>query len=266
MAGSARYSMIGAAGRRLRAAEWHHDADQSKPPLLMLTGIGINLELFDPVAAAFPERRVVAFEMPGIGKSPDPFLPYTMNGMALTTAAVLDQFGIERADVMGMSWGGALAQQFAFQHRARINRLALVATSAGAAMVPGNFAALRHLLDPREYTVEKTLRRNLAAFYSGGGSGDPISLNAVLPPSPIGWTYQLAAFTGWTSAPFLPLLDMPVLVMADEDDQIVPPVNARYLASAIPGAALEMFSGGGHLFILSQRKAFAEKLRDFLDS
>ena len=258
--------MIGAAGRRLRVGEWHRDADPVRPPLLMLTGIGINLELFEPVAAALPDRRIVSFDMPGIGKSPDPFLPYTMNTMALTVAAVLDQLGIEQADVMGMSWGGALAQQFAFQHRARTNKLALVATSAGAAMVPGNFAALRHLLDPREYTVEKTLRRNLASFYCGGGSDAPVSLNAVHPPSPIGWSYQLAAFAAWTSVPFLPLLDMPVLVMAGEDDQIVPPANAQFLARTIPQARLTTFPGGGHLFVLSQKAAFAERLREFLDA
>lgn len=257
--------MIGAAGRRLRAAEWHADADPALPPLLMLPGIGINLEVFEPLAAAMPERRIISFDMPGIGQSPDPFLPYTMSTMALTVAAVLDRFEIERTDVMGMSWGGALAQQFAFQHRARTNRLALVATSAGATMAPGNFAALRHLLDPREYTVQKTLRRNLAALYCGGGSDAPVSLNAVRPPSPLGWTYQLAAFTGWSSAPFLPLLDMPVLVMGGEDDQIVPPINAHFLARAIPDARLEMFAGGGHLFPLAQQERFIATLRQFLD-
>ena len=262
---TARFSMIGVAGRRLRAAEWHGDADPAIPALLMLTGIGINLELFDPVAAAFPERRVIGFDLPGIGGSPDPVMPYTMATMALTTAAVLDHFEVDRADVMGMSWGGALAQQFAFQHRHRTRRLALVATTPGATMIPGNPGMLRHLLDPREYTVEKTLRRNLAALYSGGGSDDPVSLNAARPPSPLGWSYQLAAIGTWSSLPFLPLLDMPVLIMADSDDQIVPPANAHLLAGAIPDSRLEWFTGGGHLFLLSQRRKFVETLREFLD-
>lgn len=263
--GTAQFAMAGIAGRRLRVAEWHADADPQIPPLLMLAGIGINLELFEPVASAFPERRVIGFDMPGIGGSPDPLVPYTMATMALTTAAVLDHFEVERADVMGMSWGGALAQQFAFQHRHRTRRLALVATTAGATMIPGNPGMLRHLLDPREYTVEKTLRRNLAALYAGGGSDEPVSLNAARPPSPLGWTCQLAAIGTWSSLPFLPLLDMPVMVFADSDDQIVPPANAEMLACAIPGARLEMFSGGGHLFLLSQRRKFTEKLREFLD-
>ena len=263
---TAQYSMIGVAGRRIRAAEWNGDADPARPPLLLLSGIGMNLELFDPVAAALPDRRIVSFEMPGIGKSPDPFVPYTMATMALTTAAMLDHFGIEQADVLGMSWGGALAQQFAFQHRQRTGKLVLVATTAGATMMPGNLSMLRHLLDPREYTVDKTLRRNLAALYAGGGSDEPVSLNAARPPSPLGWAYQLAAIGTWSSLPFLRMLDMPVMVMGGEDDQIVPPCNIHLLASTIPGARLEMFERGGHLFLLSQRARFAELVEDFLNS
>jgi len=263
---AAPYRMIGAAGRRLRVGQWHGDGASSAPPLVMLTGIGMNLELFEPLAASFGERQVVAVEMPGIGATPDPLLPYTFPTMALTVAAVLDQLEIEQADVMGMSWGGALAQQFAFQHRRRTRRLALVATSAGATMFPASFKTLRHLLNPAEYTVEKALKRNLGALYAGGGAGEHVSLNTARPPSPLGWACQLAAFATWSSLPFLPLLRLPVLVMGDEDDQIVPACNTHVLAKAIPAARLEMFNQGGHLFLLSQREKFVVKLREFLDS
>ncbi len=230
----------------------------------MLNGIGLNLELLAPIARAMPEREVITFDMPGIGQSPDPIFPYTIPSMALTTAALLDRLEIEQADILGISWGGALAQQFAFQHRARTGRMILAATSAGAAMVPGNPSMLAHMADPREYTVERTLRRNLASIYNGGGMGK-VSLNAAKAPSPLGFSYQLAAFAAWTSLPFLPLLSLPVMVMADEEDQLVPPSNAHFLHNAIPHSRLEMFNGGGHLFMLSQQDRFIEKLRAFLD-
>lgn len=263
------YRMTGVAGRRLRIGEWNADAPsgaRSARPLLLLGGIGINMEVFEPVALALPERRVISFDMPGVGKSPDPIFPYTMGQMALTCAALLDRLGIERADVLGISWGGALAQQFAFQHRARTGRLVLAATGAGATMVPGNPKILSHLADPREYTVQRTLKRNLAMLYAGGGTGEPFSLNAIRAPSAMGWACQVGAFAGWSSLPFLPLLDVPTLVMADSDDQIVPPVNARVLHEAIPGSKLAMFDGGGHLFMLSQTKRFTEVLCQFLDA
>ncbi|MES2300901.1 MAG: alpha/beta hydrolase [Pseudomonadota bacterium] len=263
MTNKTQQSMIGVAGRRLHVARWHAGAKGHRP-LLMLNGIGMNLELLAPIARALPEREIISFDLPGIGQSPDPIIPYTIPCMALTTAALLDRLEIEQADILGISWGGALAQQFAFQHRARTGRLVLAATSAGAAMVPGNASMLAHMADPREYTVERTLRRNLASIYNGGGSGK-VSLNAAKAPSPLGFSYQLAAFATWTSLPFLPLLSLPVMIMADEEDQLVPPSNAHFLHNAIPHSRLEMFHGGGHLFMLSQQDRFIQKLRSFLD-
>lgn len=263
MARTARLSMIGVAGRRLHLARWNVGATKH-PPLVMLNGLGLNLEMLGPIARALPEREVICFDMPGIGSSPDPIIPYTMSCMALTMAALLDRLEIEQADLLGISWGGALAQQFAFQHRARTRKMVLAATTAGAAMVPGNMSMLAHMTDPREYTVERTLRRNLAMVYNGGGN-ERISLNAVKAPSPFGFSYQLAAFIAWTSLPFLSYLSMPVMIMADQQDQIVPPSNAHFLHNAIPGSKLEMFEGGGHLFMLSQRDRFIARMRAFLD-
>jgi pimeloyl-ACP methyl ester carboxylesterase len=257
------YAMIGVAGRRLRVAQWHAGKSAWRP-LLLLNGIGMNIELLEPVAQAMPERHVICFDMPGIGRSPAPIFPYTVPQMALTTASLLDRLGVESVDLLGISWGGALAQQFAFQHRAHTGRVILAATTAGAAMVPGDLTMLRHLADPMEYTVERTLKRNLASLYNGGGNSI-VSLNAAIAPTPLGWAYQLASFGAWTSTPFLPLLDMPVLIMGDDDDKIVPPSNIQYLHNAIPHSRLEMFSGGGHLFMLSQQDKFVATVRAFLD-
>lgn len=259
------FSMIGVAGRRLRLGQWHQDADVHRP-LLILNGIGMNIEMIAPIATALPDRHVLCFDMPGIGRSPPPVLPYTIPCMALTTAALLDRLGLEQVDILGISWGGAVAQQFAFQHRARTGTLVLAATGPGALMTPGNPAIMAHLADPLEYTVKQTLKRNLAMLYNGGGLEQAVSLKEAIPPTPAGWAYQMSSFATWTSAPFLPLLSVPVLVMGDEDDKIVPPANAHFLHNAIPGSRLEMFRDGGHLFMLSQRDRFVDKLTGFLDT
>ncbi|MCX7282881.1 MAG: alpha/beta hydrolase [Novosphingobium sp.] len=257
-------SLIGVAGRRLHVARWNQGADAHRP-LLMLNGIGMNLELLEPLARALPEREVICFDMPGIGGSPDPFIPYTIPQMALTTAALLDHLDIAEVDLLGISWGGALAQQFAFQHRARTGSMVLAATAAGATMVPGNPAMMAHLADPREYSVEKTLKRNLASIYNGGGSAQ-VSLNAAKAPSPLGFSYQLGSFACWSSVPFLPLLRVPVMIMADEEDQLIPSSNAHFLHNAIPHSRIELFRGGGHLFMLSQQERFIAIMRDFLNA
>jgi len=255
------FSMVGVAGRRLRIGQWHVGAGGT--PLVLLNGIGMNMEMLEPVAREMPDRRLISVDMPGIGQSPDPIFPYTIPQMALTLAALLDRLHIDVVDMLGISWGGALAQQFAFQHRARTQRLVLAATSAGTVMVPGNPAMVGHMLDPLEYSVEAALRRNLATLYNGGGSGR-VSLNAAIPPSPVGWACQLSAFAMWSSVAFLPLLSLPVLVMADNEDQLIPVSNAHFLHNAIPGSRLELFEGGGHLFMLSHPAGFAAKLADFL--
>ena len=255
------FSLMGVAGRRLRMGQWHADAEGT--PLVLLGGLGMNMEMLEPVARAMPDRRLISVDMPGIGLSPDPIFPYSMPDMALALAATLDRLEIDAADVLGISWGGALAQQFALQYTARTRHLVLAATSAGGVMMPGNPALPAHWLDPTEYSVEAALRRNLATLYNGGGSGQ-LSLNAAKAPSPLGWAYQLSAFATWSSAAFLPMLSMPVLIMADADDQLIPVTNAHFLHHAIPGSQIVLFKGGGHLFMLSHPQAFVEKLVHFL--
>ena len=254
-------------GRRLRVAQWNFAGDDADSlPLLVFNGIGMNLELLDPLARAMAPRRVLCFDMPGIGKSPDPVVPYNAVSMALASAAILDRLEIAQVDVLGISWGGGIAQQFALQHRTRIGKLILAATSAGMLMAPGNLPALARLADPSEWTMGKALQRNLALLYNGGGTGDPVSLNAATPPSPSGFLYQLAALAGWSSVPLLPLLDVPTLIMAGDEDQVVPPVNSQFLHALIPGSKLRLIRGGGHMFPFSHRSAFLSEVERFLGS
>lgn len=257
--------LLRALGRRLRVADWNADgADRGEPPLLILNGIGMNCELIEPLAKALAPRRVISVDMPGVGRSPDPVVPYNAVTMAMTASVVLDRLGIERADVMGVSWGGGVAQQFALQHRSRVVRLVLVASSAGMMMAPGNAAVLSGLAEPSAFTARKALHRSLAMLTNGGGSGAPVSLNAATPPSPIGWYYQLGALLGWSSVPFLPLLDLPTLIVTGDDDHVVPPLNARFLHALIPGSRLRLIEGGGHLVMLSHTVELAAELAAFL--
>ena len=84
------------------------------PPLLLCNGIGASLELFQPfVDALDPQRPVIRFDMPGIGGSPAPVVPYHLATLPSLLGGLLDQLGYEQADVLGISWGGGLAQQFA---------------------------------------------------------------------------------------------------------------------------------------------------------
>ena len=117
-------------GRSLRVAR--AGRDPAWPPLLLCNGIGASLELLQPfVDALDPRREVIRFDLPGIGGSAGPVVPYHLWTLAPLLSGLLDQLGHQRADVLGISWGGGLAQQFAVRCPSRVRRLVLVATSPG---------------------------------------------------------------------------------------------------------------------------------------
>ncbi|WP_428028526.1 alpha/beta fold hydrolase, partial [Altererythrobacter sp.] len=206
-----------------------------------------------PLAEALPDRAFVMFDMPGIGGSPEPVVPYNTITMAWTTAQLLDKLGIERVDVMGVSWGGAMAQHFAIQHPGRVRRLILAATSAGMLMVPGNASSLSKMADPRRYIDSAFMEEHFQTLY-GGALGNAVDkmehIHRLKPPSPRGYFYQLIAMLGWTSAPALPFMRKQTLIMMGDEDHIVPLTNGWFLDKLIPNSELMVLRGGGHLFLL----------------
>lgn len=266
---SCEISLEDVGGRTLRVARWRFDEPSNHPPILFFNGIGANIEAVAPLAETLTERGFIMFDMPGTGESPDPTVPYNPFTMAWTAARVLDRFGIEVADVMGVSWGGAMAQHFALQHPRRTRRLVLAATTPGMLMVPGDFSAISKMGNPRRYVDAKFMNKHFATLY-GGLTQNPGAkaqhIGRLKPPSPRGYVYQLLAMLGWTSLPALPFLAKETLVMMGENDTIVPVINGRILASMIPNSRLEIFEGGGHLFLLTHPEESTALLREFLDA
>lgn len=259
-------------GRTLRVARWRARSSTGKRgksaalPLLFFNGIGANIELVAPFAQQLGERDFVIFDMPGIGESPDPVLPYNPITMSQTAAALMTDLGYDRMDVMGVSWGGAMAQHFAMQYPARVERLILAATTAGWMMMPGKLSALTKMANPRRYIDPDFMATHFATLYGGKTDGAGGHVGRIRPPSGLGYFYQLLAMVGWTSAPLLPfLLKAETLVIMGEEDNIVPVINGRFLASLIPGAELKIIPDGGHLFLVSQAEESLAIINEFLD-
>ncbi len=255
-------------GRELRVATWRLDVPSDHLPLLFFNGIGANIEAVAPLAQALDDRGFVIFDMPGVGGSPEPVVPYNPFTMGWTAARLLDALGLERIDLMGVSWGGAMAQHFALQHPGRVRRVILCATSAGMAMVPGKLSALSKMADPRRYVDAAFMQKHFRTLYGNGLGNSPDRLAHMArlrPPTTRGYIYQLIAMLGWTSAPALPFLKKPTLIMMGDEDAIVPLANGRILHRLIPNSELEIFEGGGHLFLLSHREQSVSCIRAFLD-
>jgi poly(3-hydroxyalkanoate) depolymerase len=252
-------------GRTVRVARWL-SGKTDHLPILFFNGIGANLELIAPLAEMLHERDIVTFDMPGIGGSPDPSVPYRPWMMARLADELLDLFGYGQVDVMGISWGGAMAQQYSIQYGHRVNRLILVATTAGMLMVPGKLSALTKMVDPRRYIDPNYMLKNFKTLYGGADKGALGHVDRITPPSKTGYFYQILAMLGWTSAAFLPLIRSQTLVMMGDADTIVPLVNGKFLASLIPHSTLEVIEGGGHLFLVAQAEQSVKLIRDFLDA
>lgn len=263
-------SMEEIGGRTLRVATWRLDQPSDHPPILFFNGIGANIEAVAPLAEALSDRGFIMFDMPGVGESPDPVVPYNPFTMSWTTAKLLDRFGLDTVDCVGISWGGAMAQHFTLQHGDRVRKLVLIATTAGMLMVPGNPASFTKMADPRRYIDPEFMNEHFATLYGGldadGAAHQKDShIGRLKPPSPRGYVYQLLCMLGWTSAPALPFLKKETLIMMGDDDQIVLPINGKFLNTLIPNSRLYTVKGGGHLFLLTHSDESIAELRSFLD-
>lgn len=239
------------------------------PPLLLCNGIGASLEALQPLVDALdPRRGVVRFDVPGVGGSPPPPTPYTMPALASWLGALMTRLGHPTYDVLGLSWGGGLAQQLAFQQRRRVRRVVLVATGTGSLMVPARPEVLRIMLTPRRHRDPDYAAKVASTIYGGSMRTDPERgarlLHSVTRAGPKrGYYLQLLAGAGWSSLPGLPFVRQPVLVLAGDDDPIIPLVNGRIIAGLVPRARLHVYRGG-HLGILTESDELAPVVESFL--
>ena len=238
-------------------------------PLLLINGIGANLELLQPfVDKIDPAVEVIRFDPPGVGGSPLPRGPYRFSGLCRLIAAMLTELGYDRVDVLGISWGGGVAQHFAAFQRARCRRLVLVATATGTPMVPARPSVLVHLMTPRRYLDPGYLGQVGGELYGGLARIDSAEIVAAMHdgrrggPSR-GYLYQLTAAAGWTSLPFLPRLRQPTLILAGDDDPIIPLANARIMHRLIRGSQLHIYHGG-HLALVTEAAELAPVVDGFL--
>jgi poly(3-hydroxyalkanoate) depolymerase len=176
---------------------------KGRPPRLLFNGIGANWQVAKPFLHALTKTAAIIFDVPGIGGSPIPSLPYRPSTLARLAAGVVAQLGHWHVDVAGVSWGGRVAQQFAHQHGDTCRKLVLAATLPGAIMLPGKLSVAWKLATPRRY-VDRNYMRSIAAEVYGGAFRSDAELiathaEAMVGVTSLGYLFQLLAMTGWTS-------------------------------------------------------------------
>jgi poly(3-hydroxyalkanoate) depolymerase len=241
------------------------------PPLVLCNGIGASLDLLQPfVDEVDPRIEVVSFDIPGVGGSPTPKVPYNFPLLACLVGRLLDELGYDRFDALGISWGGGLAQQLAFQHPRRCRRLVLVSTATGSLMVPANPLLLAKMVTPRRYRDTDYAKSIAAQLYGGRLRDEPDLARTLLYEQErlgprVGYFLQLLAGVGWTSLPALPLIRQPTLILAGNDDPIIPLANARIMRALLPHATLHVYDDG-HLGLLTAADELGPLVSRFLTS
>src|SRR5437588_3781583 len=208
-------------GKRLRIAI--RPGNGARPPLLLMNGIGVNLEVLQPFVDALALAiEVIRFDVPGTGGSPAPRIPYRFSALARLVTKMLDQLGYQQVDVLGVSWGGGLAQQFAFQYPDRCRRLILVSTGTGALMVSGRPSVLAKIATPRRYQDPDHMEQITGEIYGGKVGTQPELAHEFAQTthfgSALGYFYQMLGGVGWTSIFWLRTLRQPTLILHGDND------------------------------------------------
>lgn len=241
-------------------------------PLLLIQGIGGNLDMWRPLTANLPGRQLVMYDHPGTGGSGQPWLPATMAHNAWIASRVLRALNLGTVDVLGYSWGGLVAQHLAFQHRWAVRRLVLVSTTVGWGGALPAFRVVRRMITPRRYYSRSYFRQVAPIIYGGEFRTDRTLADVEFdnrlthPPTGLGYLCQLAAAATYSSIPALTLIGAPTLVLAGDDDPVVPSMNARLLASLLPRGSVHVMAGAGHLLLVDRVGEAARVIEGFLSA
>lgn len=242
------------------------------PPLLLVHGLGASLDLWEPLVEELKdEYTIITLDNPGAGASTVPWPAWRMHKYAETLDAVLSELEFDVVDVVGLSFGGMICQEFAFKYPHRIRRLVLAGTSAGIGATFGNPLAISVLATPLRY-YSRTYMAAVAPFLYGGTAdgGSKLvqrqsDLRHKMRPSIPGYFAQLATASTFSSAWFLQHIRVPTMVLAGAEDPITNTLSCGFVASMIPDAEYAEVEGGGHLFLMERPAISAAILRDWFE-
>ena len=239
-------------------------------PLVLINGIGAHIKMWKPLERALPGLRIVSFDAPGTGRSPTQVLPSTIYDLGRLVDGLFDEVGLANADVLGYSFGGAVAQQFAAQFPWRVRRLVLAATVPGWGGVPGGWKAFLAMATPMRYYSRRFYERTAGTIAGGRARRDHDYVQGLwrdragYVPSFTGYAQQMWALSTWSSLPWLKRIQAPTLVVVGDDDPLVPLSNALMMAARIPNARLYVGEREGHFQLLDEHSGAVRAIRGFL--
>jgi 3-oxoadipate enol-lactonase len=245
-------------------------------PLVLIYGyVGHSRLWFRQIPVLSKQYRVVAFDNRGVGRSDKPDIPYTMAMMAGDIAGLLDIIGIDSAHIFGISMGGMITQHFALNYPQRVISLILGCTACGGIHMiqpePESMAALFDFERLKKMTPEEVTRQAMPFCYSQEFIErnpdiieERVAKQLEYPTPGHGATRQAGAIMGHDTYELLPRIKSPTLVIAGDNDRLIPVENSRILASRIPGAELAIIKGAGHEFFIEDAEEVNKIILAFL--
>lgn len=237
-------------------------------PVVLLHPVGLDHSFW----GEFAERcatlhRVVAIDLPGHGASPSLVGEGDINAYVDAVVATMDQLNLGAASIVGLSFGGMIAQQLALRHPDRVARLVLGACGGEIPQQAREAIRARGQLAMEggmEAVVEATLARWFTTSYLD--SADAVRVRArLLADRPADWNRAWQAIATHAALDRLPALRIPTLVIVGDQDLGTSLSAATALADAIPGSRLEVAAGAPHMLQLEYGSAYARLVLDFLD-
>ena len=257
----------------LRGLRFYYELRGSGPPLLVFNGSGGDLRrkpglLDGPLAEHF---ELLCHDQRGLGQTDRPDRAYSMRDYAEDAAALLDAVGWDRCRVLGVSFGGMVAQEFALRFGSRVERLALACTSSGGA--GGASYPLHELAElPADERGLRTLELSDTRMDAAWRKSHPDAVETMAklrdpandpgagePHRELGARRQLEARSEHDTWDRLPQIAAPTLCCGGRYDGIASPANMERLAGRISGAKLELFEGG-HLFLMQDPSAWGRSI------
>ena len=246
-------------------------------PLVLIYGYAGDSGLwFRQIPVLSKKYRVIAFDNRGVGRSDKPDIPYTMAMMAGDVAGLLDVIGVDAAHIFGVSLGAMIAQHFVSNYPGRGVSLILGCTTCGGPHSvqpePESLAALVDFERFKKMAPEEVVRQAMPLCYSQKFMKEHpdiidkrVAKQLEYSTPRHGATRQAEAVMGHDTYELLPRIQLPTLVIAGDNDRLIPIANSRILASRIPKAKLVVLKGPGHEFFIEDAEDTNRLVLDFLD-
>jgi pimeloyl-ACP methyl ester carboxylesterase len=242
-------------------------------PLVMIMGLGGARSSWRSQKGLFKKYyRTVTFDNRGVGKSDKPIGPYTIKMMGDDTLGLMDQLGIEKAHVLGVSMGGMIAQELAINHPERVDKLILGCTFARAGASSDSPEMNKAMESYRKSLQDEASQRKLLSALLDLSFNSRSNRAFILPFAKIairfssisGIVEQMKAVSTHDTVERLKMIKAPTLVLTGTEDRLVNPVSSEMIAKLVPNAKLVKVPGGGHTFFMEKHNDFNREVLRFL--